>query len=501
MPARKDVQRKGFTCLCGAGDGKMMPPGGRNCCMQKLLHAVGRFSSRPAPVDADPAYLSSRSPVRQPERQRGTCRSEPGRLQILRSVQDDNDLDWQLVTGDWQPPAHHRPLPLNSPPLRGTFRRRMRAVAPDPRNPLKIALVTDSYLPRLGGIELHVHDLAQRLAGAGHEVHVVSPFAGRGGEDPVRVHRLPIAVWPRWGFAWTPTAIYHLDAALKDRGFDVVHHHLSVFSPLAFASLCLCVRLGIPAVATFHSVWRGFEAALAGYDRLFGWTRRRVVLSAVSAAVAVDLERVAGGKPVHLLPNGTDPEFWRVEHRPAREGEVRVAAVMRLARRKRPRVLLEMAARARERMPPGVRLRVRVAGDGPERPVLRRMIPALGLEDTVELLGHQRREEIRALFAESDLFVLPTIEEAFGIAALEARAAGLPVVAMAGGGVAEIIHHGEEGLLARSDAEMVDHVVRLAADPALRARIARHNRSTPSPAPWPEVVERHLSVYRQAGEG
>lgn len=390
--------------------------------------------------------------------------------------------------------------PLYTAPERATFPPDSVFGPPLPGKPLKIALVTDSYLPRLGGIELHVHDLAQRLAGAGHEVHVVSPFAGRGGEEPVRVQRIPISVWPRWGFAWTPTAIYHLDAVLKDRGFQVVHHHLSVFSPLAFASLCLCVRLGIPAVATFHSVWRGFEAALAGFDRLFGWTRRRVTLSAVSAAVAVDLERVAGGKPVHLLPNGIDPEFWAVEPRPGPPGEVRVAAVMRLARRKRPRVLLEMAARARERMPSGVRLRVRVAGDGPERLVLRRMIRALRLEDTVELLGHRGRAEIRELFADSDLFVLPTIEEAFGIAALEARAAGLPVVAMAGGGVAEIIHHGEEGLLARSDAEMVDHIVRLAADPELRARIARHNSSTPSPAPWSEVIEQHLRVYRLAAE-
>jgi glycosyltransferase involved in cell wall biosynthesis len=116
------------------------------------------------------------------------------------------------------------------------------------------------------------------------------------------------------------------------------------------------------------------------------------------------------------------------------------------------------------------------------------------------LLGFRTREEIRDVFREADVFVLPTIEEAFGIAALEARAAGLPVVAMSSGGVPEIIRHGVEGLLAASDAELAAHLVTLVRDPALRARIAAHNRDTLPPDRWSDVVARHLRVYELARE-
>jgi glycosyltransferase involved in cell wall biosynthesis len=315
------------------------------------------------------------------------------------------------------------------------------------------------------------------------------------------VDRIPAALWPRWRFAWTPTTVYRLEALLRERAFDVAHHHLSVFSPFAFASLCLCLHLRVPVVVTFHSVWREYARALTWFDRLFGWTRRPIVLSAVSRSVADDMARVAGGQPVHVLTNGIDAEFWHPTHAPrAAAAEVRIVSVMRLARRKRPRALVELMARVLADAPAGVRVRLRIVGEGTERPYLERMIRDLGLGDVVELLGFRTREEIRDIFREADVFVLPTIEEAFGIAALEARAAGLPVVAMRSGGLPEIIRHDVEGLLAASDAELAAHLGTLVRDPAQRARIAAHNRGTPPPDRWSDVVARHLDVYALARE-
>jgi phosphatidylinositol alpha 1,6-mannosyltransferase len=99
---------------------------------------------------------------------------------------------------------------------------------------------------------------------------------------------------------------------------------------------------------------------------------------------------------------------------------------------------------------------------------------------------------------ECDVFLLPTIRESFGLAALEARCAGLPVVAMASSGVSEIVQHGEEGLLGRSDAELAAHVATLARDATRRHAIADHNRSTTPPYDWPRLVDAHLSLYREA---
>jgi glycosyltransferase involved in cell wall biosynthesis len=96
------------------------------------------------------------------------------------------------------------------------------------------------------------------------------------------------------------------------------------------------------------------------------------------------------------------------------------------------------------------------------------------------------------------VFVAPANLESFGIAALEARCAGLPVVAKAQTGIREFVAHEQEGLLAANDAEMARELTRIVNDRTLRERIAQHNRTTPSPVDWTDVVERNVEAYRLA---
>jgi glycosyltransferase involved in cell wall biosynthesis len=125
----------------------------------------------------------------------------------------------------------------------------------------------------------------------------------------------------------------------------------------------------------------------------------------------------------------------------------------------------------------------------------------LGIADRVEFAGYLTRPAIRERFAHADAFVLVSVLESFGIAALEARAAGLPVVARGDTGMAELLVQGREALLAASDAGVVEHLVRLATDARLRGRIARHNRTIPPAASWALTVARHLEVYERARSG
>jgi glycosyltransferase involved in cell wall biosynthesis len=96
------------------------------------------------------------------------------------------------------------------------------------------------------------------------------------------------------------------------------------------------------------------------------------------------------------------------------------------------------------------------------------------------------------------VFVAPANLESFGIAALEARCAGLPVVAKAQTGIREFVAHEQEGLLAANDADMARELTRIVNDRMLRERIAQHNRTTPSPVDWTDVVERNVDAYRLA---
>jgi glycosyltransferase involved in cell wall biosynthesis len=390
-----------------------------------------------------------------------------------------------------------------------------------PNRPLRVALVCDWYLPRVGGIETHVSDLARQLARAGHSVDIVTSAAGqRPGSrvdgsiaraalrSPagVRVVRLDVPLLPRVEIAFTPRMITTLGGAIEDGGYDVVHCHTSTLSPFAFVGAWRAQALGIPCVVTHHSVLGGSARVLSAADRMVGWSRWPVLFSAVSPMVAAELRAAVGseggaGLDVRVLPNGVHPQAWAVPRRGggARErGVVHVASVMRLAARKRPRALVAIAERVVAALPAEVRVRFRIAGDGPERAAVERQIRRLRLGSVVELLGWRPRSALRALYADSDLFVMPSILESFGIAALEARCAGLPVVAMRRAGPAGFVRDECEGLLADDDDAMAAQIVRLATDERLRHAIARHNRSTVPAETWNAVLQRHDALYREA---
>jgi glycosyltransferase involved in cell wall biosynthesis len=120
------------------------------------------------------------------------------------------------------------------------------------------------------------------------------------------------------------------------------------------------------------------------------------------------------------------------------------------------------------------------------------------MTDWVELTGQLDQPAIRRVFDDADVYLSPATLESFGIAALEARCAGLPVVAFAGTGVADFIEHERNGLLVDSDAEMVAAISRLVREPAVRDRLTAHNLSTESGFGWPSVLRACEQVYRQA---
>ncbi len=364
--------------------------------------------------------------------------------------------------------------------------------------PLKIGLVSDCYVPRLGGIEMQVHDLAQQLQRAGHEVVVITPTPGPELIDGIRVHRMHVPLLP-FDIPFTPATFRRVSELLQRERVDVAHFHGGIASPLAFIGAASAQADGVATVITTHCLW-SYAAPIFGLlDRRVGWTRWPVVLSAVSDVAAAPIRKIGGpGLDVAVVPNGIDNAAWTVTPAPRDAGTVTIVSVMRLAPRKRPRHLLKMIARVRAQLPVGVRLRVVIIGDGPERASLEKFLRAHDLTDVVELVGRRTRDEIRAEFARADIFVAPANLESFGIAALEARCAGLPVVAKARTGIREFVANGQEGLLAQSDRDMVDQLLRLIREPALRQKIAAHNRAVPSAVDWSRVVEANVEVYHRA---
>ncbi|MGI8699600.1 MAG: glycosyltransferase family 4 protein [Nocardioidaceae bacterium] len=366
---------------------------------------------------------------------------------------------------------------------------------------MRIAHVTDYYLPRLGGIEMQVHDLAVRQRAAGHETTVITQTpqdlgSGTSDPDPVWVERVPSPVAQR---AIRPflTGFTAPDWLTPDR-FDLIHVHASLISPFAMLAGRAAAQAGIPTVVTVHSLWSRTGPSPNIAWGIVGHQSWPVIWSAVSRAAAGPVSKTLGGAAVAVLPNGIDPETWQTTAAPRTPGTVTIASVMRLSRRKRPMPLLAMLRRLREMVPAEIGLHAVIIGDGPLRATMIDYLKAHDMDGWVSLPGRLERPDIRLLFSRSDLYVAPAELESFGIAALEARSAGLPVIASRHGGVGEFIADGAEGFLAGSDDEMLHALAALVADDHTRDAIAVHNRAMPPSVGWQSVLDRADVLYAAA---
>jgi glycosyltransferase involved in cell wall biosynthesis len=331
--------------------------------------------------------------------------------------------------------------------------RRLRPVG----EPRRIAHVTDVFLPRLGGIETHVDDLVRQQRALGLDAVVLTPAHGND-VDPDWVHRLRSS-----------------EARRAVTEYDVVHIHISVLSPYGVAVARAAMAAGVPTVMTVHSMW----ACAGGLPRLAalaGLRRWPVAWSAVSTAAAEAFRRSVRGLEVTVLPNAIDIGAWR---RPATQPVARdsvleggcasadvpitVASVMRLMPRKRPLQLVKAFEQVRA-LTPQRDVRLLIIGDGPLRGRVERLLQRRGLTQCARVTGRIPRQEVLTELLSASLYVAPAPMESFGIAALEARCAGLPVVANRRSGVCEFIRDRVDGILVADDTEMAVALAELVLD-------------------------------------
>ncbi|KRE58982.1 glycosyltransferase family 4 protein [Phycicoccus sp. Soil748] len=349
---------------------------------------------------------------------------------------------------------------------------------------MRILHATDTFGPTLGGIEVMVDQLASAQARAGHDVTVLTRTPG---PDTPPAPGTP-GVCRRPG---------RLTALLREA--DVVHGHVSAWSPLAMRAVGDGARADVPAVATVHSMWGAAWPAFRAAAVLGGWTGRPVQWAAVSDAAARPVRRALREREVLVIPNAVDTAFWAPHTDPRPRPEVTVVAVGRMHRRKRPLRLVSVLEQARANVPAATAIRAVVVGDGPQHRAFRREVAARGMQSWVHAPGNLSHEQIRALYADADVFVAPATLESFGIAALEARTAGLVVLAREHTGVGAFVDHGVDGLLSGSDAQMAEQLADLCADPVTRGRMAAHNRATVPALDWENVLHRNEHAYAAAG--
>ncbi len=340
----------------------------------------------------------------------------------------------------------------------------------------------------MGGIETQVSGLVEFQRSQGHDVFVLTLTAG---QDLLGVTRFPFNL-PK-NLLWHPRGKQLAISALELIKPDVVHLHFGAASPFAWDGLKAVCELDMPSVATVHSIWGQLARRLYSLTAR-GW-KVKTVFSSVSRVssqiVANSLKR-----EVAIVHNGVDLDFWKTKPNPT-SIPIEIVSATRFASRKRIRqqiaLISKVVAQLGEQSP-----HFTIAGSGPDFEHVESQIKKLNLEKFVLLTGRLNKVELHALYAKADLFLQLSVLESFGIAACEARAAGLPVISRAGSGVSEFVEHGKTGFLEDSDSEVGKRIVSLTIDQSALTELKENSRNNPPIQNWSHAGSQVAHLYQQA---
>jgi glycogen synthase len=377
--------------------------------------------------------------------------------------------------------------------------------------PLHIVMVGWEWPPQhTGGLGVHCFELSKELTRLGHRITFLTPFRGPftpvegvtirypGAPEAGNPPAFPSAYWEggvEGSPFWNATDGYNAWVAqlpgVEDA--DVVHVHDWFGTE---GAISLARRIGRPLVMTVHST---------EYDRSLGhpWEhileREQIGIDAATRVIAVSrhlrlqlIERYrADPERVRVVYNAVRPNERLAQIDPNRRV---VLYVGRLAAMKGVDTFLRAAARIVPEFPDVLFV---IAGEGSEYPRLLHLTAALGIGERVMFLGKVSEEERELLLAGSSVFVLPSVVEPFGIAALEAMAAGVPTIVSKTSGVAEISSGVFQVDFWDVD-EFASRIAELLEYPTLRRAMGEQGRWEALREGWPERAREVVSVYLEA---
>jgi glycosyltransferase involved in cell wall biosynthesis len=381
-----------------------------------------------------------------------------------------------------------------------------------PEETMRVAIITENFLPKLDGVTRTLAKLLSHLEASGHRALLLGPHCGMreyAGAEIVGTAGIPLPFYPELKVNFfRPLFIRRL----REFQPDIVH----VVDPvvLGAAGVAVARLLRRPLVSSYHT-------NLAAYCRHFGfpfltrpmWSYNRLVhsqcaLTFCPSPSTAAMLRQQGFTHLRIWPRGVESALFRPDRRRlalrsawlgsewAAEEKCVLLYVGRLSREKN----LHLLARAYRQMD-HTRCHLVMVGGGPALGELRQALRGL----PVTFTGYLSGEALAEAYASADVFAFPSMTETFGQVALEALASGLPVVALLAEGVCDLVRHGECGLLldpqGLSEQERVPAyralLERLAYDQQLRERMRRAALLEASKHSWHEAMESLLRGYQE----
>ncbi len=325
---------------------------------------------------------------------------------------------------------------------------------------MKIGVFTDSFRPYTSGVVRSIELFSREFTARGHEVYIFGPdyplLQPPKEEGVYRFVSVPAPTMPEFSLP-IPISV-QLGPTIKKIGLDIIHVH----SPFLLGSLGARAarRYKLPLVFTFHTLYDQYvhyipfvEEATRQVVQAIGrdFCNRCNMVVAPSQIVVNYLRRIGVEAPISNIPTGVDlDEFkdldscWLQKNYGICETEKVLLFVGRLGKEKNVAFLLKAFAIILERHPD---TKLVLVGSGPQEHDLKKMCRQLGISRQVIFTGVLPRHKIIHCYASADLFVFPSLTDTQGLVIGEAKATGLPVVAVRAFGPAEMVVHGEDGLL------------------------------------------------------
>lgn len=372
---------------------------------------------------------------------------------------------------------------------------------------MNILQATGSFLPTKGGCPYFVHYLSQHLEDAGDACRVVT--TGRSTQtdaqtvpvDRARSHTLA-------GFPWSPTYPVVLRRAIADFDPDVVHTHYPLPLYPEVASV-LATLNDIPLLLTCHGALEmNWHSTIGAFGSVYNRTLLRGSLAAAdrvhvsndAVLEEIGVLRDARAK-VTTIPMGVDTAWFDPDavddESPFERTESPTILFVGVFRRyKGIQRLIDAFALVHEHRDCGLVL----VGDGPRRSHVESRVASLDLDESVEILGHLDDAELRRAYASAELFVLPSpsIEESYGLVALEAMAMGTPTIVTRGSGIGHVLNESCAGIVVPpADPERMAVAILdvLADNQRYRTEIQAGREMVNKRFAWDLVVDEYRKLY------
>ncbi|MDC3353724.1 N-acetyl-alpha-D-glucosaminyl L-malate synthase BshA [Schleiferiaceae bacterium] len=309
--------------------------------------------------------------------------------------------------------------------------------------------------PTFGGSGVMATELANHLGRQGHEMHVISyaqpvrldPFNTQVHFHEVQVQDYPLFLYQPYELALSSAMV---ETVRKER-LDILHVHYAI--PHAYAAFMARQILAdqgihIPVVTTLHGTDITLVGQLPAYKPAVCFSiNHSSAVTAVSESLRQEtIQQFNIVRDITVVPNFVDMKRYgrgdaAARLRIAQPDEAILCHVSNFRKVKRVLDVISIFAEVHQTRAS----KMVMVGDGPERPAAEALAIQLGVQDEVLFLG--KTSDVERILGISDLFLLPSETESFGLAALEAMASGVPVIASRAGGLPEVVDHGRNGYL------------------------------------------------------